>query len=241
MRLARRLAEHSAYAPLMSFAGRTRALVLPPIPCRIGGFGGAQGLASFLKEGGFAAVVDATHPFASRMSENAAAACAELGVALTVLTRPAWTRQAGDTWIEVDGAGGAAAALGDVPRTVLLAIGRQELAAFRGAGAHRFLVRAVDAPAPDTLPHGARVITARGPFETRQEIDLLKNEAIDVVVSKNSGGEATYGKIAAARQLGLPVIMIKRPRAPTERDLHDAEDVLAWLKALRDGPHGTAP
>lgn len=245
MQLARCLANHSAFAPLMSFAGRTRDVVAPPIAYRIGGFGGARALATYLRDKGFRAVVDATHPFAARMSENAAAACAETGVPLTVLTRPAWVRQPGDTWIEVADAASAAAALGDVPRNVLLAIGRQDLAAFRGGAAHRYVVRAVDAPDAGVLPYTARVITARGPFEMAQEVALLRQEGIDVVVSKNSGGAATYGKIAAARDRGLPVVMIRRPRPPAQHEMHDVEDVVAWLEALRlkagKTAHGAAP
>ncbi len=249
MQLAQCLKDHSAFAPLMSFAGRTRDLRLPPIPHRVGGFGGAHGLAAYLREGGFAAVVDATHPFAARMSDNAVAACAEARVPLAVFTRPAWTRQTGDTWIEVDDAASAAAALGGTPRTVFLAIGRQDLGAFRGGVAHRYVVRAVDAPDADALPHGARVIAARGPFAADEELALLRHEEIDVVVSKNSGGSATYGKIAAARQLGLPVVMLKRPRSGAGGELHKVEAVMAWLDVLRrqadsaarGASHDTAP
>lgn len=233
MQLAALLADNGAYAPLMSFAGRTQALRPPPIPHRVGGFGGAEGLATFLREKRFAAVVDATHPFAVRMSANAATACGQVHLPLMVLTRPAWKRQRGDNWIEVESFAAAAAALGEAPRTVLLTVGRQELAAFRGGVAHRYVVRTVDAVDAVLLPDAAQVILARGPFDTADELQLMRDAAIELVVSKHSGGAATYGKIAAARELGLPVVMIKRPRAAVEGELHDASAVLAWLEALR--------
>jgi precorrin-6A/cobalt-precorrin-6A reductase len=233
MQLAALLADNGGYAPLMSFAGRTEALRLPRIPHRVGGFGGAEGLAAYLRENRFAAVVDATHPFAVRMSANAAAACGQAHLPLMVLTRPAWKRQRGDDWIEVDSFEAAAAALGETPRTVFLTVGRQELAAFRGGIPHRYVVRTVDAPDTAALPEGAKVILARGPFDAADERQLMRDTAIEVVVTKNSGGAATYGKIAAARELGLPVVMINRPRAAAEGELHDAAAVLAWLEALR--------
>ncbi len=233
MQLAERLAGIDDYAPLMSFAGRTEALRLPRIPHRVGGFGGVEGLAAFLREHRFAAVVDATHPFAMRMSANAATACGKVHLPLVVLTRPAWRRVEGDDWIEVDGFEAAAVALGEVPRSVFLTVGRQELAAFRGGVAHRYVARMVDAVDAELLPKGARVVLARGPFDAVAELELMRDAAIDVVVSKNSGGAATYGKIAAARELRLPVVMVKRPRAAVEGELHDADAVLAWLEALR--------
>lgn len=233
MQLAALLADNADYAPLMSFAGRTEALRLPRIPHRVGGFGGVEGLAAFLRENRFAAVVDATHPFAVRMSANAAAACGQVHLPLMVLTRPGWKRLHGDDWIEVDSFPAAAAALGETPRTVFLTVGRQELAAFRGGIAHQYVVRTVDAADPAVLPNPAKVILARGPFDAADELQLMRDAAIELVVSKNSGGAATYGKIAAARELGLPVVMINRPRAAVEGELHDAAAVLAWLEALR--------
>lgn len=247
MQLVALLAADAGFAPVMSFAGRTNDLRLPNIPHRVGGFGGAEGLGRHLREHGIAAVVDATHPFAARMSENASIACETAHVPLVVFTRPAWTRVAGDDWIEVDGFQAAAAALGDIPRNAFLAVGRQELAAFGGGVAHRYVVRSVDAVAPELLPSGARQIQARGPFEVADELRLLREANVDVVVSKNSGGAATYAKIAAARELGLTVVMIRRPRPAIEGALHDAGAVMAWLQALQlthggdaGGDHGAA-
>lgn len=240
MQLAERLAEHSAFAPLMSFAGRVQALRPPPIPHRVGGFGGAGGLTVFLREHAYEAVIDATHPFAARISLNAAIACATEHRPLAVLTRPAWGAVDGDSWIDVETTTAAATALGTTPRRVFLAIGRQDLAAFRGGVAHRYVIRAVDPPDAATIPEDARVITARGPFHGDDELALLMSEKIDVVVSKNSGGQATYGKIAAARRLGLPVVMIQRPRAAVAGELHDPDAAMAWLEALRLRRDGVA-
>jgi precorrin-6A/cobalt-precorrin-6A reductase len=243
MQLGERLHGNADYAPLMSFAGRTRALRPPPTPHRVGGFGGWQGLAAFLTQGGYRAVVDATHPFAARMSDNARRACAANHVPLAVLTRPPWQSEAGDSWVDVADMTAAAAALGETPRTVFLTIGRQELAAFRPAIAHRYIARAVDAPDTDALPPGAKVITARGPFALEDELRLMRDHKVDVVVAKNSGGHAAYAKVVAARQLGLPVIMVRRPRGPGADDLHDLDAVLAWLDAerRRQSDHGSPP
>jgi precorrin-6A/cobalt-precorrin-6A reductase len=238
-KLAQALAGNAAYAPLLSLAGRTRAPVPPAIPARTGGFGGAEGLAAFLRENFIAAVIDATHPFAVNISANAAAACRQERIPLAILTRPAWTPAPGDRWIDAEDGAAAATALGEEPRTVLLAIGRQDLSAFRGARHHRYLVRSVDAVAPADLPAGARQLLARGPFDTAGELQLLRDERIDIVVSKNSGGDATYAKIAAARQLGLPVIMVRRPQPRTPGAMHETSTVLAWLDAQRTA-HDTA-
>lgn len=233
MRLADRLAADTNYLACMSFAGRTADLRLPPIPHRVGGFGGAAGLTQFLRDKSIAALVDATHPFAARMSANAAMACAEAHVPLIVYTRSAWRRAPGDDWIEVDGFEEAARALGETPRTVFLAVGRQELGAFRDGVPHRYIVRSIDAPDQHSLPQGARLILARGPFALSDEVALLRETGAEIVVAKNSGGDATYGKIAAARQLGIPVVLISRPRPAFEGELHDAEAVHMWLEALR--------
>lgn len=240
MQLAALLKDSSKFAPVMSLAGRTAQPRLPEMAHRSGGFGGVDGLKRYLRENAVAAVVDATHPFAARMSGNAARACADLNVPLAVLTRPAWERCDGDRWIEVDDFAAARDALGTAPRTVLLTIGRQEVGAFRGGVGHRYVVRSVDAVAPELLPDGARVIAARGPFDEDQEIALMQREGIDAVVSKNAGGGATYAKIAAARRLALPVIMIRRPRSASDGEMHDAAAVMRWLEACCGDHAGTS-
>jgi precorrin-6A/cobalt-precorrin-6A reductase len=225
--LASLLAARPDIASLVSLAGRTSRPVLPPIPCRIGGFGGAAGLARFIREAGIDAVVDATHPFAERISANARAACRDTATPLLVLRRPPWGPMEGDRWTSVASADEAAAALGTVPRRVFLTVGRLELAAFLAAP-HSFVVRTIDAP--DRLPARSRLILARGPFRTEDERRLIVEERIDVLVTKNSGGAATYAKLEAARMLGLPVILIAPPQAPDGEVVVNARAAMRWIE-----------
>lgn len=225
--LARLLAARPGTAACLSLAGRTAKPLPQPIPTRIGGFGGPIGLARYMAEAGVTAVVDATHPHARRISENAALACRSAGIPLLVLRRRPWERQPGDRWTEVEDADAAAKALGEEPRRVFLTAGRLELAAFLPHPRHFYLVRSVDPP--EALPPDARLILDLGPFDVRAEEDLLRRERIDVVVTKNSGGGATYGKIAAARTLGLPVILIRAPRWPETGAVETPEAALRWI------------
>ncbi|APF36354.1 cobalt-precorrin-6A reductase [Chelatococcus daeguensis] len=227
--LARLVAEDTRFEPVLSLAGRTSAPAAAPVATRIGGFGGVDGLAHFLARERIAAVVDATHPFAARMSANAAAACGMAGVPLLALTRPSWQHRPDDNWIEVADMAGAAAALGTMPARVFLTIGRQELAAFAAAPQHHYVVRSIE-PAEGLLA-SATLIRARGPFAVEDEVALMRREAIDVVVSKNAGGRATEAKIIAARKLGLPVVMVRRPDRPDVPMVETAEAALAWLVA----------
>lgn len=228
--LARLVAKDARFEPVLSLAGRTSAPAAAPVATRIGGFGGVDGLAHFLAGERIAAVIDATHPFAARMSANAAAACGMAGVPLLALTRPPWQRRPGDNWIEVADMAGAAAALGTKPARVFLTIGRQELAAFAAAPQHHYVVRTIE-PAEGLLA-SATLIRARGPFAVEDEVALMRREAIDVVVSKNAGGQATEAKIIAARNLGLPVVMVQRPGRPEVPTVETAEAALAWLAGI---------
>ncbi len=220
--LATRLASRPGHSVTYSLAGRTRAPALPGCAVRSGGFGGAAGLAAWIASQGVRVLVDATHPFAERMSANAAGAARIAGVALVVLRRPGWTRVPGDRWTEVPDMPAAAAALGAVPRRVLLAVGRQQVGAFRAAPQHRYLVRSIEPVDPGALPDGAEALLARGPFDAAAERALLAGRGIEAVVAKNSGGAATYAKIAAARALGLPVVLVARPAAPGAVETVDA-------------------
>ena len=211
--LAVRLSNDARFAPIFSLAGRTAKPVLPPVAHRIGGFGGAQGLADWLRAESIDAIVDATHPFAARISANAAAAARQLGLPLLFLQRPPWRQEDGDNWTRVGDMAQAAAALGEQPARVFLGIGRQEVAAFKAAPQHVYLVRAIEPPDADSLPPQSEVLLQRGPFELAAERELLGAHGIDVVVSKNAGGGAAYAKIAAARQLGLRVVMVERAAA----------------------------
>jgi precorrin-6A/cobalt-precorrin-6A reductase len=217
----------------VSLAGRTARPLLPAAPHRIGGFGGADGLARWLAAEAVEFVVDATHPFAARISANAALACRAAGVPLLALRRPPWRPVAGDRWIEVAAIADAPAALGEAPQRVFLTTGRLDMACFATAPQHRYLLRLIDPPDPPPPLPDCRIVLARGPFAEADEIALIRAEAVTMLVSKNAGGDATYAKIAAARRLGLPVVMVRQP-APPEVPAVDTVDAAArWLDAHR--------
>jgi precorrin-6A/cobalt-precorrin-6A reductase len=170
------------------------------------------------------------------MSANALAACRATDTPLVMFTRPPWTREAGDRWIEVATMDEAVNALGTDPRTVFLTQGRLQLAAFARAPQHRYIVRTIDRPAEiDALPD-CRLILARGPFSLADELALMQHEQVETLVTKNSGGRATYAKIEAARALGIEVVILRRPTAPEAETLHDLDAVLAWIAAHRRTP-----
>lgn len=213
----------------VSFAGRVKRPVRQPLPQRMGGFGGVAGLMSYLRDNKITHVVDATHPFAAQMSRNAVEACGAAGVPLIALTRAPWQAGAGDAWQHVPDIAGAVAAL-DRPRAiVMLAVGRMHLPEFAPNPQHRYLLRLVDPPeAPLPLPD-VHVVVDRGPFTEEGDLALMRAHGIDLVVSKNSGGTGAAAKLAAARRLGLPVIMIDRPPLPTRREAHAPVEVLDWI------------
>jgi len=198
----------------LSLAGRTESPVAQGVPVRTGGFGGADGLAAYLEETSTDLLIDATHPYAARISANAAQAARAAGVPILALRRPGWEPIEGDRWTDVDSVTEAVQALGPAPRRVFLALGRQEVAAFEVAPQHHYLIRSVDPVEPKLAVPDADYLLARGPFREADERALLERHSIDGVVSKNSGGAATYGKIAAARALGVEVIMVRRPMLP---------------------------
>jgi precorrin-6A/cobalt-precorrin-6A reductase len=227
--LAAALADRLAFAVILSLAGRTAAPAPQPVPVRSGGFGGPEGLARYLRDERIEVLIDATHPYAAVISANAAQAAKAAGVPLIALRRPAWPKVDGDNWIEVDEVEDAVAALGNAPRRVFVALGRKELQPFAGAPQHDYLFRSVDPVDPLLgVPHAAYIV-ARGPFSEAEDHALLERHKIELIVAKNSGGEATYGKIAAARALGLTVIMLKRPALPDVESAATVDEVLAWL------------
>lgn len=236
--LARVLAERGERATL-SYAGRVAQPTAQPIAVRIGGFGGVDGLAHYLQSHGVTHVVDATHPFAARMSCNAIAACKRVGVALLAFTRDAWQPGDGDRWQTVADLPAAATALGGRPKRVLLAVGRQHLAVFAAQPQHHYILRLVDAP--DALPPLPQhtTIVSRGPFSVANDTALLQQYRVDVVVSKNAGGSGAQAKLDAARALGLPVVMVMRPALPARRELTGLADVLAWLNNTGCGARDT--
>jgi len=179
---------------------------------RIGGFGGPSGLASYLFERRIDLLIDATHPFAAQMSRHAAIAAAETGVPFFKLCRPAWNQADGDRWIDASSIPDAVSKLGSSARRVFVTLGRQELEPLFAAPHHSYLVRSVDPIDPPLNLPDARYIESRGPFALEAERELLAGERIEAILAKNSGGDATYGKIEAARELGIEVILVRRPK-----------------------------
>ncbi|MGE0256410.1 MAG: cobalt-precorrin-6A reductase [Alphaproteobacteria bacterium] len=213
---------------ISSLAGRTRDPRLPPGEVRVGGFGGAAALADFLRANAIDAVIDATHPFAAAISANAADACRAAGVPCLVLRRPAWSARPGDRWHEAADAAAAATLLPSLGRRAFLTIGPRDLAPFAALDRMWFLVRQVDPPAaPLPLRNGA-VVVGRGPFAEAAERRLLVEHAIDVLVTRASGGAATVGKLDAARALGLPVVMIRRPPPPPGPSVTAPAEAVRW-------------
>ncbi|WP_431298264.1 cobalt-precorrin-6A reductase [Tabrizicola sp. BL-A-41-H6] len=226
--LARAIAE-AGLPGIYSYAGRTEAPLDQPIHMRVGGFGGVEGLCAYLKAEAISHVIDATHPFAAQMSGNAVAACTATGTPLLALERAPWVAGEGDRWSHVADIPAAVAALSGPPRRVFLAIGRQHLDPFASQPQHRYLLRLVDAPTgPLTLPD-AEVIVARGPFDVAGDTALLRQHQTEVIVAKNAGGKGAVAKIAAARALGLPVLMIDRPRLPKRQVVTSVKAAMDWL------------
>jgi precorrin-6A/cobalt-precorrin-6A reductase len=232
--LARLVAGDPRFRATLSLAGRTAAPAQQPVPVRVGGFGGADGLMRWLQAEEAAAVIDATHPYAAQISANAVEACTRLGLPLATIVRLPWTPITGDRWQIVDSAAAAAGVLATEmqPRRVFLSLGRLELGAFAGVTQHDYIARTIDAPERAALPPRIRFLFARGPFDKEAEAALLTAEKIEVVVSKNSGGGATYPKIEAAREAGLPVIMIARPQKPRGVALESPAAAIGWLGAI---------
>jgi precorrin-6A/cobalt-precorrin-6A reductase len=230
--LARRLAEQGGqWDTVTSLAGRLPGMPDLPGRLRVGGFGGTDGLRAYLEAESIAAVIDATHPFAAEISAHARAACDFAGVPRLQLWRPEWVRRDGDNWIEVDSVAAAAKRLPGIGERAFLTVGANEIAPFAACRGVWFLVRLIKAPAAIPLAAYA-LITARGPYPVEGERELLATHAIDVVVSKASGGAATEAKITAAREAGVPVLMVRRPPPEPGPQAGDVEGVLAWLESL---------
>jgi len=225
--LAERLAPRGEVT--LSLAGRTLNPAALPVPVRVGGFGGAEGLAAYLREHRIAALLDATHPYAARISANAWQAARAARVPLLALTRPAWVPEAGDDWRPVADVAAACVALGLAPRRVFLALGRQEVAGFAAAPQHRYLIRSVDPITPPPPMPDVTCLTARGPFTLADEEALLDAHRIEAIICKNSGGTASFAKLVAARARRLPVFMLARPSLPDAPQVATVEAALAWL------------
>jgi len=225
---------HSRGVPVISsLAGRVAAPRLPPGEVRIGGFGGPDGLERWLAEHDVFAVVDATHPFAARMSASAFEACGRAGVPHLRLERPGWRERPGDRWVWVDDVAAAAQAVEGLGRRALLALGRQEVAAFAGIDSTWFLIRSVGPPDPP-LPPLREVLLDRGPFTLGGELGVLDEHRIDVVVTRDSGGDQTAPKLDAARERGLPVVVVRRPPAASTGAVTTVAEAAAWAPSQAD-------
>ncbi len=219
---------------LLSLAGRTAAPALPEgIDVRVGGFGGAQGLRRFLRENGVTHLLDATHPFAVGMSRNAAIAGRGAGVSHAAFLRPAWVRGEGDLWTEVDCLRAARDALPEGARP-FLALGSQHVAPFRLRGDLRPVLRQVDAP--ETLPFPATLVTGKPSVDPAEEAALFAGLGVTHLVCRNSGGARGHAKIAAARALSLPVVLIRRPPEPDGLILRSLDAAMAWLASRQPAP-----
>ena len=231
--MARLLAEAGMDATF-SYAGRTETPIPQPLPTRIGGFGGGEGLAAYLRENAVTHLVDATHPFAAQMSRNAIAACAETGVKLLTLERPEWVAGPEDDWRKVQTLEEAAAALPAEPSRIFLAIGRQGLGSFACRPEHLYLLRLVNTPGKLPLPR-AEIVQARGPFTLESDLALLRQHRIEIIVAKNSGGAGGRAKLEAARILRLPVLMLPRPAIPARDVVAEPEEAMLWLHGAERG------
>ena len=228
--LANALADRPDLEVTTSLAGRTVEPRRPRGEVRVGGFGGAAGLADYIQAAGVDMVVDATHPYAAAISTHAIEACRVANRPLLRFERPAWQSQKGDRWIVVDSLATAAKAAPEIGHRAFLTIGVKELAAFAAAEKIWFLVRLVEPPSrPIPLPN-FELVLGRGPFALSDERELMGRHRIDLVIAKNSGGEATYAKIAAARGAGLPVLMLRRPPLPLAEIADSMAAALAWIE-----------
>jgi precorrin-6A/cobalt-precorrin-6A reductase len=227
--LAAQLAQRADLEVTLSLAGRTSAPLHQHVPTRHGGFGGVEGMVEYLSAAHIDLLIDATHPYAARISANAVRAARESGVPFLAIRRPPWTSVPGDRWMEVSDVAGAVTALGEQPQRVFLALGRQDLQPFVHAPQHHYLIRSVDPVVPPLAVPDARYILARGPFEEAADRDLLRSNRIASVVAKNSGGEATYSKIAAARSLGMKVVLVHRPPQPAGPSVATVQEALSWI------------
>lgn len=227
-KLASALHGRAGFAVTSSLAGRVTVPSLPSGDVRVGGFGGVDGLRRWLREHRVDAVVDATHPFARTMTEHAVAATAACRVPLLVLRRDGWLAGPGDRWHRVPDAAAAARVVRGMGERVFLATGGGHLAAFAGLDGHWFLLRAVDPP-PPPLPARHHLVLDRGPFTADAERALLREHRVDVVVTRDSGGAMTAAKLVAARELGLPVVLLDRPTPPDAPTVGSVDEAVQWL------------
>ena len=236
VKLAAQLANISTIEVISSLAGRTKKPSALVGQVRIGGFGGAEGLAKYLQENAIDILIDATHPCAGQITVNGAIASQLVNIPHLMLVRPQWERVSGDDWIEVETIEAAAIAIPELVRRVFITSGRQQLEPFLERlrlypdlyPEMWYLIRSIDPPDLE-LPN-SKLLLDRGPFNLEQERQLLREYQIEAIVSKNSGGEATYAKVVAARELGIPIIMVQRPAMPEGEKVTSIAEAIAWVK-----------
>jgi len=230
-RLAERLVGRADVDVVSSLAGRVASPRMPAGQVRVGGFGGATGLASWIDAHGIRAVIDATHPFAATISWNAATAAATSHVPLLALRRTAWVSGEGDRWFDATTLEDAALMLPELGRRHFLTVGRQGVSSFADVTDAWFLVRSVDPPEAPTPPR-MELLLDRGPYSLETEIALMRGRRVDTVITKNSGGAATAAKLIGARELGLPVVMVQRPATPGGvPEVADVQGAVEWVDA----------
>lgn len=229
--LARALSDWPDYDVIVSLAGRTRTPERVAGTMRIGGFGGPDGLASYLRDQSIDALIDATHPFAEQMGRHAVLAVEQASIQRLRLVRHPWEKKPGDNWVDAIDIVDAAAMLQGLARRVFITSGHRDIEAFAELDDIWFLIRTIE-PVARPLPGQVLCVQAKGPFDEADETALLQKHRIDAIVTKASGGEATYAKIAAARRLGLPVVMIQRPDPPPGPIVHDTVAAKTWLRQV---------
>ena len=227
--LARQATNIPGVQVISSLAGRTIVPKSLVGAVRIGGFGGEAGLVRYLQTEQIDLLIDATHPFAAQISRNAAGAADRVGIPRLMLIRPAWTRSPEDNWIEVESVEAAVTAIPASAERIFVTIGRQQLAPFATLTDKWCLMRSIDPPDLSILLPPGKLLLERGPFNLERERELLREYQIQAIVSKNSGGDATYAKIIAARELGLPVVMVQRPIVPAGEIVTDVAGAMEWL------------
>jgi precorrin-6A/cobalt-precorrin-6A reductase len=229
--LAAALADRPGVQAVSSLAGRVSNPALPVGDVRVGGFGGIDGLTTYLREERIGAVVDATHPFAETITRNAVTAADRAGLPLVILRRPPWTPDA--SWFRVPDISAAARFVAATPAgVVFLTTGRRDLSAFADDTGHHYLVRAVEPP-EGARPQQLTLLLDRGPFRVERELRLFREYAVSLLVTKDSGGDMTVAKLAAARELGVPTVVVDRPALPPGAPVRSGVDgVLEWLAQL---------
>ncbi len=216
---------------MTSLAGRMKSPAALPGGVRVGGFGGSEGLAAYLRDESIDWVIDATHPFAAQITDHALAACVREDVPRLMLVRPPWVLPPDGRWVEVDDMDAAAAAVARLSKRVFLTIGRRGIEAFSQAEDVWFLVRLIEEPEAPLPLADYHVLTGRPPHRLEDEREILAQHRIDCLVTKNSGGDATKAKLVAAQKAGIQMVLIRRPFQPPGEAVHAADEAMAWLKS----------